>query len=359
MDLGIEKKRTLFYLILIVALSSSCAENKSLEKEINKPEMVITSITDTLQFISGIRVIFQDSKNNYWFGSHKEGVCRFDGKSFQYFTTNEGLSHNQIHSIQEDKNGVIWFGTQNGVNSFDGITFKNHMASVNETSQSQWKKADTDLWFHAGNKEGVYKYDGQKLTYLAFPNPKVINPSNYYAVTSISKGKNDMLWMATYAGVFGYNGQDFTIINDETLGLDLQKEPLHVRSIFEDSKGRLWIGNNGIGVLLKEDEVIINFSEKHKLIHPLSSRKGDMSMPGTLEHVFIIQEDSAGNIWFGDRDTGAWKFDGKTMTNYTINDKLSTSMIWSIYEDNNSDLLFGIADGGVYKFNGKSFDRRF
>ncbi|MFZ1789376.1 MAG: two-component regulator propeller domain-containing protein [Saprospiraceae bacterium] len=82
-------------------------------------------------------------------------------------------------------------------------------------------------------------------------------------------------------------------------------------------------------------------------------------MPGTLEHVFVIQEDSAGNIWFGDRDTGAWKYDGKTMTSYSINDKLSTSMIWSIYEDNNSDLLFGMADGGVYKFNEKSFDRRF
>ena len=359
MDLGIEKKRTLFYLILIVALSSSCAENKSIEKEITKTKMVITSITDTLKYTSGIRVIFQDSKGNYWFGSHKEGVCRFDGKSFQYFTTNEGLSNNQIHFIQEDKNGVIWFGTQNGVNSFDGIIIKSHMAIVNETSKSQWNKVDTDLWFDAGNKEGVYKYDGQKLTYLAFPNPKSINPNNLYAVTGISKGKNGMLWMATYAGVFGYNRQDFTIINDETLGLDIQKEPLHVRSIFEDSKGRLWIGNNGIGVLLKEDDVIINFSEKHNLIHPLSSRNGDMSMPGTLEHVFVIQEDLAGNIWFGDRDTGAWKFDGKTMTNYTINDKLSTPMIWSIYEDNNSDLLFGMADGGVYKFNGKSFGRRF
>ncbi|MEZ5056291.1 MAG: two-component regulator propeller domain-containing protein [Saprospiraceae bacterium] len=55
--------------------------------------------------------------------------------------------------------------------------------------------------------------------------------------------KNDKLWIGTYAGVFGYNGDEFTIINDATLGLDIDSEPLHIRSILEDSKGRLWIGN--------------------------------------------------------------------------------------------------------------------
>ena len=69
-----------------------------------------------------------------------------------------------------------------------------------------------------------------------------------------------MIWFGTYAGVFGYNGSDFTIINDETLGFDRAIAPLHIRSILEDSKGRLWIGNNGIGVLLKEGDSIINFS---------------------------------------------------------------------------------------------------
>ncbi|HSQ45595.1 MAG TPA: two-component regulator propeller domain-containing protein, partial [Lutibacter sp.] len=126
-----------------------------------------------------------------------------------------------------------------------------------------------------------------------------------------------------------------------------------------DSKGRIWIGNNGIGVLLMEGNAIINFSEKHHLIHPTSTRRGDKSQPGTMEHVFAIEEDSEGNIWFGDRDTGAWKYDGKTVTNYIIDNKLSTPMIWSIYKDNSNNLLFGMAGGGVYRFNGKSFDKMF
>lgn len=86
---------------------------------------------------------------------------------------------------------------------------------------------------------------------------------------------------------------------------------------------------------------------------------GDKSPSNTLEHVFEIQEDSEGNIWFGDRDTGAWKFNGKKIVNYTVDEKLNSQMIWEIYEDQNKNLLFGMAAGGVYKFNGKTFEKYF
>jgi ligand-binding sensor domain-containing protein len=115
-----DKKIKLIYLILILTLNFSCIEKKSTEKVINQPELVATSKTDTLKFTSGIRAIFQDSKGNYWFGSLQEGVAVYNGKSFNYFTINEGLTDNQIHSIQEDKDGVIWFTTQMGACSYDG-----------------------------------------------------------------------------------------------------------------------------------------------------------------------------------------------------------------------------------------------
>jgi ligand-binding sensor domain-containing protein len=366
------KKIKLVYLILIFTLNFSCVEKKSTEKETNKPELIVNSKDDTLKFTSGIRAIFQDSKGNYWFGSLREGVAVYNGKSFNYFTMNEGLTDNQIHSIQEDKEGVIWVNTQTGVSSYDGTRINNHTKASDENFQhvfpiqsnnsktSEWMKSDNDLWFEAGIKEGVYRYDGQKLNYLAFPPRKVLNHSdNLFAVTSISKGQNNMIWFGTYAGVFGYDGKKFTTINDETLGFDRDIAPLHIRSIFEDSKDRLWIGNNGIGVLLKGGDSIINFSEKNNLIHPTSGRKGDKSMPGTLEHVFTIAEDAKGNIWFGDRDAGIWKYDGVKMTNYTKKDGLTNDNALSIFEDKKGDLWFGMADGNIYKFNGKTFEKQF
>jgi len=350
-----------FILMFAILLQLTCCNQEQSKPTQSKKSLEVDKKNTSLKlkFTSSIRSIFEDSKGNYWFGSTQEGVCLFNGKRFSYFTIENGLSNNQVLSIREDDNGLIWFGTQNGVSSFNRNKMTNHSQNIIMDLQHKWIKTEKDLWFNAGTKEGIYRYDGQRLNYLAFPTPKVINPYNVYSVTSLSKGKNNILWIGTYAGVFGYNGSDFTIINDETLGLDITTEPLHIRSLLEDSKGRLWIGNNGIGVLLKEGGTIINFSEKNNLIHPTSSRRGDKSLPGTLEHVFTITEDSQGNIWFGDRDTGVWKYDGKTMINYTKKDGLINDFAQSIYEDKNGELWFGMADGNIFKFNGKIFEKQF
>ena len=358
----------MIYLILLLILNFSCVENKSNELKTDNPELVTTLKADTLKFTSGISSIFQDSYGNYWIGSLQEGVAVYNGKTFVYFSSKDGLTDNQIHSIQEDKEGVIWFNTQKGVSNYDGKRIKNYtdvgtkkfQNLSNEPLQGKWMKSDKDLWFEAGIKDGVYRFDGQNLIYLAFPPHKILNPyDNLFAVTDISKGKNNMIWFGTYAGVFGYNGSDFTIINDETLGFDRKIEPLHIRSILEDSKGRLWIGNNGIGILLKDGESIINFSNKNNLIHPNSKRNGDKSPQGTLEHVFTIAEDNKGNIWFGDRDAGIWKYDGEAMKNYTKIDGLTNDFALSIYEDKNGELWFGMADGSIYRFNGQKFEKQF
>lgn len=342
---------------LILTLNFSCVEKGSLNKETSKPELVTTSKNETLKFTSGIRVIFQDSKGNYWFGSHNEGVCVYNGISFEYFTTNEGLSDNQIRSIQEDKNGQIWLSTANGISVYDKGKFTNY-PSKNNNPIFDWSKTKGDLWFYAGEKDGINRFNGRNMSYLIFPKPNHENPDNSYGVTGISKDKYSSVWIATYAALFNYDGKMVTIFDHKILKLK-DNEQLHIRSVLVDSKGRVWIGNNGIGVLLMEGNSIINFSEKNNLIYPTSTRRGDKSQPGTLEHVFAIEEDSEGNIWFGDRDTGAWKYDGKTLTNYKIDTKLNTQMIWSIYEDQNKDLLFGMAGGGVYKFKGKAFVRQF
>lgn len=351
------KKIKLMYLILILALNFSCVEKGSTGKEVKNTELITSFKADTLKFTSGIRAIFQDSKGNYWFGSHNEGVSFYNGKSFEYFATNDGLSDNQIRSIQEDKNGKIWFGTSKGVSVYDKGKFTSYSTNFNNP-RYEWNETNGDLWFYAGEEDGINRFDGTNMNYLIFPKPKNKNPNNAYGVTDISKGKDGKVWIATYSALFNYDGKVVNIFDNKKLSLK-DNELLHIRSVLADSKGRIWIGNNGIGVLLMEGNSIINFSEKNNLIHPTSARRGDESKPGTLEHVFAIEEDSEGNIWFGDRDTGAWKYDGKTLTNYSIGDKLSKPMIWTIYKDNKNNLLFGIADGNIFKFNGKAFEKQF
>jgi ligand-binding sensor domain-containing protein len=346
----------LITILILFTLSFSCVENKLPEKETSQPELLITSKTDTLKFTSGIRAIYQDSKGNYWLGSHNEGLSFYDGKSFDYFTTNEGLADNQIRSIQEDKNGKIWIGTAKGVSVYDKGRLTNYLTNTNEP-KFEWNKTHGDLWFYAGEQDGINRFNGQLMNYLIFPKPKNKNSGDSYGVTDISKDTKGKVWIATYAALFSYDNKVVNIFDAEKLKLK-SNELLHIRSVLADSKGRIWIGNNGIGVLLMQGNSVINFSEKNKLIHPTSTRRGDKSQPGTLEHVFAIEEDAKGNIWFGDRDTGAWKYDGKTVRNYAIG-KTSQPMIWSIYKDNQNNLLFGTADGNIFKFNGKTFEKQF
>ena len=352
------KKIKLIYLLIILALGISCVEKKPTEKVTHKPERVVTSKSDTLKFTSAIRSIFQDSKGYYWIGSHNEGVGFYNGKSFEYFTTKSGLSDNQIRSIQEDGNGKIWFGTANGISVFHDGKFTNY-PSRNNNPIFDWHETKGDLWFYAWEEDGINRFDGINMNYLIFPKPKNKNPDNSYGVTGISKDKNGKVWIATYAALFSYDEIMLNIFDAEKLNLK-DNEQLHIRSVLADSKGRIWIGNNGIGVLLMEDHSIINFSEKNNLIHPSSTRRGDnRPHPGTLEHPFAIEEDSVGNIWFGDVYTGVWKYDGKKISNYSISDHPSKPMIWTIYKDNNNNLLFGMADGNIFKFNGKSFEKYF
>jgi ligand-binding sensor domain-containing protein len=162
--------------------------------------------------------------------------------------------------------------------------------------------------------------------------------------------------------VFGYDGKSFTVIDDKSLGLDEATGWLHVRCVLEDSKGNLWIGNNGIGVILHDGRTGTRFTQEKGLgkLGPHGGRTkpqpGDVTDGSpTMHRVFSIGEDRAGNIWFGTVEHGAWRYDGKSLRNYTAADGLTSKDILCIYTDRRGDLW--LAGNGVFKFNGASFDR--
>ena len=345
-------------MLCIAFTSTSCTQKKT-----NRPDAaVLTEVvqpltSDTLKFTSGIRAIFQDSKGNYWIGSHEEGLAFYNGTSFSYFTTANGLAENQIRSFQEDEEGNIWMGTADGVSKFDGTHFTNY-ATETGFPEPVAKASSKNLWFNAGNLPGVNWWDGQQLNYVPFPKPISEDLENSYAITGISKDNQGQVWFGTYAGLFVFDGQNLLPVEKIKKAL-LPEDYIHIRSVFADSKGRIWVGNNGIGVVLIDGDTVINFSEENGLIHPESSRRGAHSPAGTLEHVFSIAEDAHGNIWFGDRDTGAWSYDGKSVKHHPIGKTQDAVMVWSIYKDPTNRLLFGLYNGEVYAFNGMRFDKVF
>jgi len=343
-------------ILLLIFVASSCVESKSTKETIRRKSLNEKQINDTLTFKTGIRAILHDSHGNYWFGSHQEGLCKYDGTRFTYYTTKEGLPGNQIIAVTEDSYGTIWISTNSGLCIIEGTTTIKQIIPFEHKlySQKKLKVKRNDVWTSKGND--FIKTENSKTFILQNPffRPNEKKPKDY-GITCSTNGKNGNVWIGTYSAVIGFNGSFHTIINDSTLNYDGENDYIHVRSILEDSKGRLWIGNNGIGVLLTVEDSIINFSKKNQLYKGTSSRYPAES--GTLMHVFSIGEDANGNIWFGDRDTGAWMYNGREMKNFVVDSTLKSQHIWSIYNDKEGNLLFGMADKGIYKFDGNRFLR--
>lgn len=317
-----------------------------------------------------VRSMLEDSKGRLWFGSWNEGVCRFDGTTLTYLTVEDGLSDNQIRSIQEDRNGIIWFEGGVGISGFDGKDFITPTIR-NDLSVHAGTPGASPLWFKADSanidpalevQPGAYQYDGATFSYRAYRVPANGSEPGAYATTCIAQGRNGRVWFATYAAVFGFDGESMQVLDEASLGLRENEGRLHVRCVLEDSKGRLWIGSNGIGVLLREGQSTIQFTQEHGFGRQGPHGGRTVPLPGdaavgapSLHRVFSIGEDRAGNIWFGTVDHGAWRYDGKSLRNYAAKDGLTSKDIMCIYTDRQGDLW--VAGNGVFKFNGVSFDR--
>ena len=355
------KNILLFNIVLIFIFGLSCSEkklanNSQVLNDIDRPE------SDTLLFNSGIRAILQDTNGHYWFGSHSEGICYYDGHSYRYFTTFDGLPNNQIRSIQQAANGVIWISTANGICSYDGWNVK-QFPPESANAISDWSTTSGDLWFYATEDGGVNRFDGSKMNYLSFPERKNQAHGKSYGVTGITKDRKGKIWIATYNALFSYDGKTVQTFDDAYFKLPAD-EGIHIRSILVDSKDRIWIGNNGIGVLMKKGDSTIHFSKEKGQLLPMGEFHSNVINKKThkntgLQSVFAIEEDAAGNIWFGDRDSGAWKFDGESLTNYNKNQGLPASMVWTIYKDASGRLLFGMERGGIYQWTGEDFKKVF
>lgn len=168
--------------------------------------------------------IYQDQKGNIWFGTNPVGVCRYDGKSFEWITEedvtefrNEGA--NGVRSITEDQNGDFWFNTENRYSVYDSITLKSNKFYTRHESiggldgktgsslveyLSTVRDGKNNLWF-VTYRNGVWKYDGKKTTHYA-----VQDKSNDITLFSIYKDNNGDLWLGTHEnGAYKFNGTSF------------------------------------------------------------------------------------------------------------------------------------------------------
>ncbi|WP_373496362.1 two-component regulator propeller domain-containing protein, partial [Aquiflexum sp.] len=278
-----------------------------------------------------IYCLLQDKIGNLWIGTNGGGVSKYDGKNFTHFTIKEGLSWNFIWSILEDKKGNIWFATQGGgVSKYDGKNFthyniKNGLNNNNVRCIMEDKSGN--IWFGTVGG-GVNKYDGKSFTH--FTEKEGLSSNMIHSILEDKKGN---LWFGTSGGVTKYNGQSFIHFTEKE-GLSSNS----VFSILEDKSGNLWFGTDG-GVNKFDGQSFTHFTEKEGLSN---------------EYVKSILEDNNGNLWFCTEGGGVSKFNGQSFIHFTEKEGLSQNNVWSILEDKNGHLWFGTV-GGLTKYNGQIF----
>jgi len=152
--------------------------------------------------------------------------------------------------------------------SYNGEKFTNYLTEFN-SPKLDWNATTGNLWFYAGEEDGINRFDGMNMNYLIFPKPKNDNPNKSYGVTGISKDKDGKVWIVTYSALFNYDGKMTNFFEHKNLKLR-DNEVLHIRSVLADSKGRIWIGNNGIGVILKKGDSITHFSKEQGKLIPMN-----------------------------------------------------------------------------------------
>lgn len=149
-----------------------------------------------------------------------------------------GLSSNFIRTIYKDSEGLIWIGTDTGLDSYDGLQIVNYgkrfTTSLKGAVQSILESKNGIFWI--GNEQGAFLYNknGNHLAFVNFNKPTI-------NVRKIFRASNKKIYFATDKGLYLLDSLNFKA-NPINLKKNIN-EPPSLNGIVEDNKRKLWISS--------------------------------------------------------------------------------------------------------------------
>ena len=351
------KKLKYVIIISIILLNSSCNGQVDIESQdnykVNDP--TIEKTIEPYNYGAGdvVKRAYLDKSGNMWFTTTQEGVFKYDGEAFTNISIKDGLCSNMVDAIIEDNEGTIWFGTGKGLCSYDGKNFV-HIPLPQEENQSVSPKTglpsrrtelilsliqaqNGDFWI-GSDAAGAYKYDGNNFeSYLKFEG-RIQPDDNVYnnCITSIIEDAKGHIWICsfTHGGLNEYDGEK--MIHHALK--DGYGDGM-ISTSYMDSKENLWFGTRNGGIYKydgKEFQKIVN------------------SKTGESIAMAAIVEDKDGMIWIGSfARNGVYKYDGKSIVPFEVNGSEELKDIKCVATDKDGNIWFGGRYGLLWRFDGE------
>jgi len=316
---------------------------------------------------SNVLCILQDSKGYMWFGT-QNGLNVFNGYEFKVYTKIEGnlnsLSNNVIHALCEDSEGNLWIGTEGGglnllnrkTESFTHFSPKRNSEIVShEIIRTIYEDQNHVLWIgtYGGGINTFNWKNGRAAHYSHNKKDKQSLSSNF--INIIYGDKKGNIWIGTERnGLNRYDRKNNAFIRypyqpfaNKNKGPSKYLSGDTVNTIYEDQRGNIWIGTwgGGLNLLNSQTNEFTYYINNHDQI----KCPDDCIVRG-------IAEDCTGNMWVGlwnkglvqlNLETGKFK---RYVHHPNLSDSLGSDIIWTLYTDRSGVLWIGTWGDGLNKY---------
>lgn len=322
------------------------------------PYMHFDQIPDRQGLSQGtVTCILQDRVGFMWFGT-QEGLNRYDGYQFEAFhhvpEDPETLPHDWIHALLEDELGHLWIGTEGGLGRLRPETgsfsrFQHDPQDPTSLSgnriRAMLKDRMGDFWVGT-SESGLHRFDSTAGTFERFrhdsSDPTSLGHDHVHALYEDRVGN---LWVGTSGGGLDRfdrsTGTFHHFRHNPTDPASLSDN--RVRSILEDRTGRLWVGTlHGLNRLVRSSGTFIRY------LH-------DSEDPNSLSENLVrtLFEDRDRRLWIG-TDGGLNLLQGNRFDPYRHNpvdpNSLASDRVAAIYQDRGG-LLWVATPGRLQKWN--------
>ncbi|MCP4217404.1 MAG: response regulator [bacterium] len=239
---------------------------------------------------------------------------------YDNWTQEDGLPSDYVHRICQTSDGYIWLGTLNGLVRFNGAKFKvfnrdNTPCMTNNSTTALMAAKDGELWVGT-------EYDGALLykngVFTKYDTKKGLADN---CVLSFMKDHKGDLWIGTATGLTRLHNGTATIMHPEIK---------YVRSILEESPGKIWFCAMNSGLYCRDSGVLTKYTTKDGL---------------SGNDVNVMCTDGAGNLWIGSYTHGLNRFRNGTFTSYDITPDSLRMSVSCLYKDRSGTAWLGSYTG--------------